>query len=437
MAMAGMQQVALDLPLQDRPPPSLRLNFKWTLAGNLINSLCQWGMLSVLAKAGNVSIVGQFALGLAISAPVFMFTNLSLRAVLVTDGNRLYRFADYFTLRVLTTMVGLLVVAVLVFTSGYDPVTSGVILLVALAKCVECLSDVAGGLLQLHERLDQVATSLSIRGVLSILAFAATFLCSRSLLAATAALCVSWLAVFIGYDLRRAKSLLAPGERFFRLDWRAARKLVLLALPLGFVTMLLSLNGNLPRYLLEHYGGPAQLGMFASMAYLLVALSTVVNALGQSAIARLSSMFAAGDLDGFRRLMVKLLGIGVGATLVCLPLAALFGRTALTLLYRPNYGEHIGAFLIIVAAGGVGAVASFLGYGMTAARCFHAQVPITAACTLTTAVATALLVPHHGLAGAALGLLASAMVLAAGYAVVLQITIEKARKTRTQLRVIT
>ena len=35
----------------------------------------------------------------------------------------------------------------------------------------------------------------------------------------------------------------------------------------------------------------------------------------------------------------------------------------------------MGAFLIMVAAGGVGAVASFLGYGMTTARCFHAQVP--------------------------------------------------------------
>ena len=96
-------------------------------------------------------------------------------------------------------------------------------------------------------------------------------------------MCVAWLAVFLGYDLCRANGALAPGEQYFRLDWQVERKLVLLALPLGFVTMLLSLNGNLPRYLLEHYGGPAQLGMFASMAYLLVALSTVVNALGQSA----------------------------------------------------------------------------------------------------------------------------------------------------------
>ena len=394
----------MELPFQERPPPSLRANFRWTLVGNLVYSLCQWGMLSVLAKAGNVSMVGQFALGLAISAPVFMFTNLALRAVQVTDGSREYRFADYFTLRLLTTTLGLLVVILLVFTSRYDPVTRGVILLVALSKFVECLSDVIGGLLQLHERLDQAAVSLMIRGTLSILVFAATFLWRHSLLASTTAMCVAWLAVFLGYDLRRAEDALSPGERYFHLNWRAERKLVRLALPLGFVTMLLSLNGNIPRYLLEHYGGPAQLGMFASMAYLLLAMSTVVNALGQSAIVRLSSMFAAGDLHGFTRLMFKLVAIGAGATLVSLPLAALFGRATLTLLYRPEYGRHMGAFLIMVAAGGVGAVASFVGYGVTTARRFHAQVPISAACTLTTAGVTVLLVPHHGLTGAALGL---------------------------------
>jgi O-antigen/teichoic acid export membrane protein len=290
---------------------------------------------------------------------------------------------------------------------------------------------VIGGLLQLHERLDQAAISLMIRGALSLLVFGVTFLSSHSLIACAAAMCAAWLAVLIGYDVRRAKETLAPGEPYFRLDWRVERKLVLLTLPLGFVTMLLSLNGNIPRYLLEHYGGPAQLGKFASMAYLLVALSTVVNALGQSATVRLSSMFAAGELGGFRRLMFKLVAMGFAVLVLGLPLAAMFGRTILTLLYRPEYGDSMGAFLIMVAAGGLSAVASFLGYGMTAARCFRAQVPLAAACTLTTALATFLLVPHHGLVGAALGSLASAIVLAVGCALVLETAIGRAQKAHS------
>jgi O-antigen/teichoic acid export membrane protein len=403
------------------------VNFRWTLAGNLVYALCQWGMLSVLAKAGNVSIVGQFALGLAISAPVFMFTNLALRAVQVTDGNREYRFADYFTLRIVTTVFGLLLVAIVVIASRYDNVTRGIILLVALAKFVECLSDVVGGLLQLHERLDQAAVSLMIRGVLSLLVFGATFLLSHSLTACSAVMCLAWLAVLLGYDMPRAKDALAPGEPYIHMDWRVEWKLVVLTFPLGFVTMLLSLNGNIPRYLLEHYGGPAQLGLFASLAYVLLAVNTVVNALGQSAIVRLSTMFGARDLGGFRRLMFKLVVMGSAVAVLGLPLAALFGRTLLILLYRPEYGDCMGAFLIMVVASGVSAVASFLGCGMTAARCFRAQVPLTAACALTGGLATAALVPRYGLVGAAIGSLVSAVALAVGFAGVLQRTLARAR----------
>src|ERR1700674_1440657 len=90
--------------------PPLRVSFSWTLAGNVIYALCQFGMLSCLAKLGNASIVGQYALALAIAAPVFMLTNLQLRAVQATDARNEYDFADYFTLRCLCTFVGLFLI---------------------------------------------------------------------------------------------------------------------------------------------------------------------------------------------------------------------------------------------------------------------------------------------------------------------------------------
>jgi O-antigen/teichoic acid export membrane protein len=351
--------------------------------------------------------------------------------VQATDARREYCFADYFTLRVLTTAFGLLATAILILTLRYDNVMRAVILLIALSKSIECLSDVIGGLLQLHERLDQAAVSLMIRGGLSILAFGATFLWTHSLIACTAAMCFAWLAVLIGYDLRRAKETLEPGEPFFHLDWRAARKLTLLSLPLGFVMMLLSLNANIPRYFLEHNSGTAELGIFASLAYLLVAGGMIVNALGQSATVRLASMFAAYDLDGFRRLLLKLVAIGLAMMVVGLSLAALFGRTVLTLLYRPEYGEHMGAFLILVVAAGVGAVGSFLGTGVTAARYFRVQVPLIAACALTTAVTAFTLIPHYGIVGAALASLASTIVLVIGCVLVLQMAFGRVRKAQS------
>src|SRR5262245_13252375 len=70
--------------------PSLRTNFLWTLAGNVVYAGCQWGMLIVLAKLGTPAMVGEFSLGLAICAPIFMLSNLNLRGVQATDARGEY-----------------------------------------------------------------------------------------------------------------------------------------------------------------------------------------------------------------------------------------------------------------------------------------------------------------------------------------------------------
>ena len=85
------------------PRLSLRKNFSWTLAGNIIYAACQWGMLIILAKLGSAEMVGQFALGLAITAPIIMFADLNLRHVQATDAQEEYHFRDYLGLRLITT----------------------------------------------------------------------------------------------------------------------------------------------------------------------------------------------------------------------------------------------------------------------------------------------------------------------------------------------
>lgn len=400
--------------------PSLRANFRWTFAGNALYAACQWGMLSVLAKAGSPAIVGQFALGLAIAAPVFMFTNLQLRAVQATDARSEFEFADYFTLRVLASLAGLLAVATVAWYLRYDLATRLVVLLVGVSKAVESLSDVVAGLLQKHERLDQVSISLIVRGGLSLAAFGLTFLRTHSLPAAVLAMVVVWSVVFVIYDVSRVLLVAGRGEHFFRLRRIQFRRLAVVSVPLGVVMALISLNVNIPRYILVKYLGEADLGIFASMAYILAAVNLIVNALGQSAAARLARMFAAGDISGFRIIMKKLMLVGL-AILVSGPLlAALFGRPLLTALYRPEYGQNISVFAVMMLTAGISTMASFLGYGATAARSFHAQVPAVGLSTLTATLLSFVLVPRFGLMGAAEALLAAAFVLASGYALIVR-----------------
>jgi len=314
--------------------PSLRANFAWTLAGNVLYGACQWGMLSVLAKLGSPSIVGQFTLGLAVAAPVFMFTNLQLRVVQATDVNVEHGFANYFTLRMLATLLGLMVVIALLSFAGFSSAVCVVILLVSVSKCVECMSDMTAGLLQREEQLKRVAISLMMRGAASVLVFSLIFAYFRNLALSVAAMCGVWLAVLLFYDVPNARALIGRHDPFFRFDRHALGRLMMLGLPLGWVATFASLNVNIPRYFLQHYLGLADQGIYASLAYLVVAINLVVVALGVSVTTRLARLFADGDHRQFVRLLTKLSMLGVLIAVVGVPLTFLVGRPLLTLLYR-------------------------------------------------------------------------------------------------------
>jgi O-antigen/teichoic acid export membrane protein len=427
-------ETAQSLTTTGTPIPSLRANFAWTFAGNVLYGVCQWGMLSVLAKMGNASIVGQFTLGLAVSAPVFMFTNLQLRAVQATDVNAEHGFANYFTLRLFATLLGLLVVAALLPFVGTSSAVRVVILLVSLSKCVECMSDVTAGLLQREEQLKRVAISLMMRGVASVLVFSVTFAYLQSLALSISAMCGVWLAVLLFYDVRNVRALIGHHDPFFRFDGSELKRLALLGLPLGWVAALLSLIMNIPRYFLQHYRGLADQGIFASLAYLLIAISLLVTALSVSVTTRLARLFADGDLRQFVRLLTKLSMLGVLIAVVGVPLMFLVGRPMLTLLYRREYADHVGLLALFVGIAGLYTIGAFLFCGMTATRSFRAQVPVYLTAMLIGAATSSLLVPHYGLIGAALGLLSSMTIQMLGgiWALRQVIGVEAQKQCRTE-----
>jgi len=403
--------------------PPTHVVFSWTLAGNVIYAASQFGILSVLAKLGNRATVGQYALALAITAPVFMFTNLQLRGVQATDARDEYSFADYFTLRSLATLAAVTATGFIVAVTHYDRTTQTVVLLVAAAKAIESFSDVIAGYLQKHERLDQVARALMLRGVLSLSVFALAFWMTRSLVASVAGLAIAWAAVVALYDARMARRL--GRSPLFRFSRQRLVALFKVSLPLGFVMALVSLNVNIPRYLLERKLGIAELGIFASIAYLMTAINLIVLALGQAVSARMSRLLASGELVRFRALTRKLIGFAAALGLCGVSCAAAFGREVLALIYRPEYAAHSRVLVVMVVAASVAAAASFLGFGMTAARCFRAQVPIMAGTVATTVLLTLALLPSYGLIGAGYALLAAGLVQAIASYLVLNSALKK------------
>ncbi len=420
------QTAVISQPAGERPylaPLSMRTNFVWTLVGSGVYGACQWGMLIVLAKLGSAEMVGRFALALALCAPIVMFTNLQLRTVQATDARNEYRFRDYLTLRVLASVTAFLLIAAIATLAGYRLEVLLVVLVIALAKSVESISDVIYGLLQKRERLDLISISMMMKGPGSLAALYLLVSWTGSVFWGAFGLLVVWATIMFTYDARNARRMLAllpkEGEDGFDLIPLTKKRLSVLwrlawlSLPLGVVGLLDSLNVNLPRYLIEHELGEAALGYFAAMAYLIVAGNMVVGALAQSAAPRLSRRYVY-DLAAYKRLVWKLVQFGLGLGVAGLLASLFFGRQILTTLYKAEYASHVGVFEWLMAAAALGYVARFLVCSMTAARFLRAQAPLYTFALVVLGALSFWLIPRWGLLGAAWSLTAGMAALLIG-----------------------
>src|SRR6185312_11763920 len=75
-------------------PMSSRANFYWTLAANVISAGCQWGMFSLIAKLGSPAMLGQYALALAITAPIVLLASAP-KFIQITAHETEFTFGDY------------------------------------------------------------------------------------------------------------------------------------------------------------------------------------------------------------------------------------------------------------------------------------------------------------------------------------------------------
>ena len=241
-------------------PLSLRQNFSWTVSGNVIYAGCQWGILAILAKLCPPETVGVFALALALATPVMMLLDLQLRSVQATDSKGEYRFGEYLGLRLITTAVGFGVIAVLAFGGGHHGSTTCHFWVWPFLSALRHSARVCEGLFQQTERMDLIAKSLIIKGTLVLALATAGLLLTHVLIGAVIGMCLGYILVLTFYDIPCC-SMLLKDNRAYRPIWSSGRlwQLAWLALPLGIVRMLGSLSGNLPRYFIESYRGPAEL----------------------------------------------------------------------------------------------------------------------------------------------------------------------------------
>jgi O-antigen/teichoic acid export membrane protein len=417
--MTIIKKLRAFLSLSSTRTRTLRTNFIWNAAGNAIFALSQWGILVVFAKLGSPALVGQLVYGLALMTPLFVVAGLQLRSIQATDANNRHLLGEYNGLRTVTTIAAVIIAIIAAAVAWAVGNSSALIILFwALSKAVDSGSDALYGLFQRSERMDYVGFSLTLRGILAVATIAVLFRTGHSAPIALAGLVAGWSAVFIFFDVPVARNLLQKRQQSGStsgaiagslrpiFDRRHLTPLCFEAAPLGVVAFLLAIQVQVPRYVVAGLLHTRELGLFSAAAYITFIGSILVNALGAPACVRLAKYYAAGERSAFHKLMVKLLLVAATLGVAGILASALAGDRILALLYTKEYSRMARVLTMLCAGSALSFVASFLGYAMTALRCYRIQVPITFCVVLITLVSCYWLTGRYGLMGTAVGMLA-------------------------------
>lgn len=397
----------------------LRGPIAWTIAGNLVYTLSQWACVAVIARALGPAEVGVFALAGAIAAPVLVLTQLQLRIVLATDVRHDHRFADFVVVRLWSTVVLVLAVAVLgALVGGRD--AWAVITVFGVAKAFDSIADVLFGYHQRREEMRAIAIGQGVNGILSIVLLTVGIWWSGSLLVGVVGFALGSGAALALRVVPAVRASRRADEDDPRDQPPGRASLVRLAAPLAVVLLLGSVAANVPRLVLEESAGTYELGIFAGVAYVVLAAANLVNAIGNALSPRLARAYAAGDRRAFGRLLARGVTFGAALALVGALLAWVVGDEVLALLYGPDYSDSGGLLAALCLVSVVAFTGSFLVGAATAARHFREQLPIAGLTCVVAIVGSLLVVPAAGVDGAVVvtGLVAAVQV--AGYALVLR-----------------
>ena len=403
--------------MQQSEQSSLRADFSWTFVGNVVYAAGQFAMLTLLTKLLRPESVGQYALGLALIYPLMMLTNMQLRSVMNSAGTQRAEFGNFLSLRLLMTAVALAIAFVITQVLHYDRELTEVVLMVGCAYGIETISDVFYARLQLHDRMAEVAKSMMIRALLSVLGMGVAVYLSGSLLWGILAVVIARCIVLLGYDIsQRTQNVAGESKRLLnevlvpRFGLKEQLGLLRHGLPLGIVVLLTTLGSSLPNFFIKHGLSERDLGIFSVISLTISVGNMAVVSLGQAAFTRLARSYFHRNASEFDALLGKLLLVGAGIGVVGMIVSEFAGREILTMIFRPEYAERADLLPWIMAAGAVLFMAQFVGFGLTAAGYYYAQVLPNVLATISLVATCNWLIARHGLFGVILSMFVAALV---------------------------
>lgn len=388
--------------------------FVWTAASGIVYSCQSLIFLMMITNLMGESAGGLYSVGMMVAQQMLTVGKYSVRNFQVSDIRQKYSFEQYYTFRICTCLVAMLVTFMWILIGGYRGNEAIVIVALTIYKMAECMSDLFEGLYQQRFRFDISGKSQFTKDLVMIIAFVVMIVVTRDVVISSIVLAaVSVILVFI-VDYPVAKNF-APIKWNF--SFKITRELLVACFSLFISSFFYVFIHNSPKYAIKSISGEDN-GMLAVFNALFMPVFVVDLFAGFTMRMWLTKMAVhheKRDYKGFKRIIVKQMGIITGLTVVTMAGMYLVGSKLLSLIYGLDLSGYEWTNALLMLSGGLVAIYTLFENVIIIYRHQHASIFINIGTAAAAAVIVTPMTISGGILGATIGYVIVNGIRALGY----------------------
>jgi O-antigen/teichoic acid export membrane protein len=338
----------------------------WNSAGSTAFAANSVLMSLFVTRVCGIEVAGVFGVSWAIALNLYPIGLFGLGSYQSTDIKKNYSFSEYFTTKLISTLIMILSACIVVYVLTDSKTEKTLICLLTAFLLVYSFAELFQSLFCQCRRIDLAGKSLFVRTVVSFIFFLGILLIFNSLFIAILIMILSNIITGLIVTLKPAFSF----ERIkLSSNYKKIYALISECFPIFLSSFILMLKINCPRYILKMHFTDATLGYFNIIYLPIVLMQMISNFIIKPMIPKYFDFINNGEYDILIKYMAKQIIFVFISTLLCIVAAYVFGMDILSILYGKDLRPFKFEMVLVLLSGFIYSITMFMYNILIIMRC--------------------------------------------------------------------
>lgn len=381
-------------------------DFTWNMIGSTVFAVASMALTYLTIRMAGEQDGGLFSIAITLSQMFAFIVYYEMRNYQITDVSARYGFADYFSAKIINSVIMMAICVLYVIIKGYDEKKCIVILLVCVYRMADAVADAFESQFQVSGRLDLAGKSMTYRTLLSVTAYFCTLAVTHDIVISVSAAIIFAVIGVLCFDV-------VPIRKYakIKLSFSNVPSVIKACFPLFVGVFLWTYILSASRIAVDDCMDARFQAYYQVLFMPVSVINLFAGFIFRPVLTELSVLNDEGKKKQFFSKIFKMLALICVFSLLCVAAAYLAGVQVLGILAGCDLSDYRNVLVMLIFSGGLNALSVALYYVLTIYRSNRGIMAGYITASVAAYFISPILVRGHGLMGGALSYLVVVLLL--------------------------